>query len=378
MSRLSSSKKHSAPHVYTMRDIFGATLSREKALALIQSDDEAFCQFKTLSDASKDKILSFIQGNSGLKILNDKCFLRIMNPILYPERLNSMLSAILEEPVRVHAILPRQGNILTENSSYVIMDILVELENGTIINVEVQRVGYYFPGARSTCYLSDLIMRQYSKVRTEKGKDFSYNHLKPTILIVLMEHSSRNFTAVSPHYIHREQVSYDSGAVLKSLTHTIYISLDTFRSVVHNIDTELDAWLTFLGSDDPADIVKLINTYPEFLDYYKEILEFRRNPKELMFMYSEILAQMDRNMEKYMADEMQAQINAQKAELDKNRIELDKNRIELDKNRIELDKSRIELNKTHSQLNECHNTIDTLQSQLNAALSELAALKTSQ
>lgn len=322
MSDVSLSETLYSPHVYTMQDIFGDSISREEALSIIQSDPEAFSKFESLSAKSKDKILSFIQGNSGLKILNDKCFLRIMNPTLYPERLNSMLSAILGERVCVRAILPREGNVMSENSSHVIMDILVELENGTIINVEVQRVGYYFPGARSSCYLSDLIMRQYNKVRSEKGKDFSYNDLKPTILIVLMEHSSANFAAVSPNYIHREQISYDSGATVKTLTHTIYISLDTFHSVVHNISTELDAWLTFLGSDDPADIVKLINNYPEFMDYYREILEFRRNPKELMFMYSEILAQMDRNMEKYMADDMRAQINAQNEKIKRMQTEL--------------------------------------------------------
>ncbi len=357
---------------YTIHDVFGDSISREEALSIIQSDPDAFSRFKSLSTKSKDKILSFIQGNSGLKILNDKCFLRIMNPSLYPERLNSMLSAILGEQVRVHAILPREGNIMSENSSYVIMDILVELENGTIINVEVQRVGYYFPGARSSCYLSDLIMRQYNKVRSEKGQDFSYNDLKPTILIVLMEHSSANFAAVSPNYIHREQVSYDSGATVKTLTHTIYISLDTFHSVVHNISTELDAWLTFLGSDAPADIVKLINNYPEFMDYYREILEFRKNPKELMFMYSEILAQMDRNMEKYMADDMQAQINAQQTILETQQTELEAQQTKLEAQQTKLEAQQTKLEAQQTELDTTKTELNNVKAELAAALAELS------
>jgi hypothetical protein len=96
-----------------------------------------------------------------------------------------------------------------------------------------------------------------------------------------MESSSKEFLKVAPCYIHRELHSYDSGADITNLSHTIYISLDTFRSVVHNISTELDAWLMFFSSDEPTDIVKLVNAYPEFRYLYQDITEFRREPKEL-------------------------------------------------------------------------------------------------
>ena len=62
------------------------------------------------------------------------------------------------------------------------MDIVVKTESGAIVNVEMQRIGYYFPGERSSCYTSDLIMRQYSAVRAKKGLDFSYSDLKPVTL----------------------------------------------------------------------------------------------------------------------------------------------------------------------------------------------------
>ena len=34
-----------------------------------------------------------------------------------------------------------------------IMDIVGELESGALANVEIQKVGYRFPGQRSACYL---------------------------------------------------------------------------------------------------------------------------------------------------------------------------------------------------------------------------------
>ncbi len=41
------------------------------------------------------------------------------------------------------------------------MDIVVELEDGSIANVEAQKIGYAFPGQRSACYSADLLLRQY-------------------------------------------------------------------------------------------------------------------------------------------------------------------------------------------------------------------------
>ena len=79
--------------------------------------------------------------------------------------------------------------------------------------------------------------------------------------------------------------------------------------MIENIDTPLDAWLTFLSSDAPADIVKLVHAFPEFAEYYRDIREFRKNPKELIHMYSEVLAEMDRNTVMYMCEDMQNQYN---------------------------------------------------------------------
>ena len=70
----------------------------------------------------------------------------------------------------------------------------------------------------------------------------------------------------------------------------------------------MEAWLTFLSSDDPERIVQLVNTYPEFLDCYQDIVKFRIHPKELIAMYSEALLILDRNTSQLMIEDMQATI----------------------------------------------------------------------
>ena len=86
------------------------------------------------------------------------------------------------------------------------------------------------------------------------------------------------------------------------------ISLDPFRSVVQNIDTEQKAWLSFLTADDPDEIVQLVNAYPEFLPCYRDIISFRRRPKDLITTFSDALREMDRNTEIYMVEQLAKEV----------------------------------------------------------------------
>lgn len=196
------------------------------------------------------------------------------------------------------------------------MDILVELSNKSLVNVEMQRIGYDFPSERSFCYGADLLVRQYDILRTEQGNKFSYRNIRPVYVIVLMESSPQPFQKVPEQYIHRSRMIYDTKLKMNNLLNFIYISLDIFREVPHNKLTELEAWLYFLGSDSPQDIIRIIQKYPLFRQLYQEIVNFRYQLKELITMYSEALRIMDENTVFYMVDELKAQLAKQKAEKD--------------------------------------------------------------
>ena len=98
----------------------------------------------------------------------------------------------------------------------------------------------------------------------------------------------------------------------KSQNNSITLSNLSFE-VSQNIDTKLQAWLTFLSSDEPKDILNLITHYPEFAEYYKDIVAFRKKPKELISMYSEALAILNHNTELYMINELQNSIKEKDA-----------------------------------------------------------------
>ena len=108
----------------------------------------------------QEKLLDFIQGVRGLKITYDAFFKHVMNPDAHPERLESFLSAVLEQEVSVYRVLPLEGVRMADSGSFVIMDIAVELDGGAMVNVEIQKIGYLLPGERASCYLSDFVMRE--------------------------------------------------------------------------------------------------------------------------------------------------------------------------------------------------------------------------
>ncbi len=88
-----------------------------------------------------------------------------MNPEYVPQRLSDFLSCMLGQKVRVIRAIPTDSTRLADESVLLAMDIVVELEDGSIANVEMQRIGYLFPGQRSACYSADLLLRQYKRLR---------------------------------------------------------------------------------------------------------------------------------------------------------------------------------------------------------------------
>lgn len=232
-----------------------------------------------------------------------------MNPDTRPERLNNFLSTILGRTVKILKVLPNESARIAAESSLLVMDIVVQFEDGSIANVEVQKIGYLFPGERSACYSADMLLRQYKRVRRELGKKFHYRDIKKVYTIVLFEKSNSVFKSFSKDiYIHRFQQQSDSGIELNLLQEYTFICLDIFDDIIHNegrkIDGRLEEWLVFLKEDDPDMIIKLLEQNSEFRDIYEEIYNICRNSERMMGMFSKELEILDRNTVKLMIDEL--------------------------------------------------------------------------
>ncbi len=153
-----------------LKEYFPMIREREEVLAEIAKSDMLQTTFDSWTKEQQEEFLNICTGAKGLKLLYDGFFKEVMNPEYVPERFNDLLSGLLGQRVRVVKVLPNDSVRIADESSLLIMDIVVELEDGSIANVEMQKIGYLFPGQRSACYSADLLLRQYKRVRGEKQK----------------------------------------------------------------------------------------------------------------------------------------------------------------------------------------------------------------
>lgn len=273
--------------------------------------------FSLLPDFLQEEMIAFCMGNRGLKITYDPFFKYIFHPVHKEGRLAEVLSLILQEDVEIVDVLPVETDRFAEKGSLLIMDILVKLKSGAYANVEIQKVGYRFQGERCACYSSDLLMRQLSRKRAEakrQKKEFSYKSLQKVYTIVLMERVPAEYWKIPDKYIHHAKQSFDTGLKLDLLQEYFIIPLDVFRQMRHNGLNKLEAWLYFIGSDEPKDIYRVIEAFPEFKEYYNELLMLRYKKRELIEMYDvyrEALRAADEGTVKLMIGEQLQQIEAQ-------------------------------------------------------------------
>ena len=356
-----------------LKQYFPMIREREDIKQEIYENPKLLEKYREWDEEQQEEFLDYCTGVKGVKILYDAFFKEIMNPENTPERLNELLSLLLGQSVTIKRVLPGDSTRLADEQSLLIMDILVELADTSLANVEVQKIGYRFPGQRSACYSSDLLLRQYKRVKGEKKKAFSYKDIKSVYTIVFFETSIKEFHEYPQNYIHKFKQQSDTGLELELLQKYVFIPLDIFRTIYHNnvksngkngggnCWNRTEAWLTFLSTDEPEIIIELIRQYPEFKEMYEEIYVMCQNVEKVMEMFSKELIQLDRNTVQYMIDEMQDTIDVQKEKIDTQKEELEAKQETIDSQKATIDTQKEELEAVRHRLREMAEKLEQLE-----------------
>ena len=359
-----------------LQQYFPLIRTREEIKAEIMRRESLAEMFYSWEKESREEFLDFCSGAKGVKMMYDFVSKEVLNPESHRERVNDFLSLLLDQKVRILEVLPNDGTRLAEESTLMIMDIVVELEDGSIVNLEIQKIGYMFPGERSACYSADLLLRQYKRVQMRmKKKDKHsrnyYKEIKDVYTIVLFEHSPGEFHEVSDTYIHRFEQSSDSGVRLNLLQKYLFVSLDIFSRIKHNeskmiqLDNRMEAWFAFLSMDDPEDIIAILEQYPDFREMYEQIYEICRNMEDIMGLFSEELAEMGHNTAEYMVDVMHRQLEEKKEELQSKSEELQSTNEKLQSKTQELQNTSDRLQNTEAELQKLRSAYEELLKKVN-------------
>ena len=157
----------------SLKEYFPLIRERWEILAEISEDKQLSDIFNRWRTEQQEEFLDFCTGARGVKLLYDSFFKEVMNPEYDAGRLEDFLSELLKQRVKIVKILPNDSVRIAMENSLLITDLVVELADGSLANIEIQKIGYLFPGERAACYSADLLLRQYKRIRDEKKKKFS-------------------------------------------------------------------------------------------------------------------------------------------------------------------------------------------------------------
>ncbi len=116
-----------------LKNYFPMIRTKNEILQEIRQNENLNNVFNSWREEQQKEFLDFTSGIKGVKILYDAFFKEIFNPENKPERLETLLSLLLGQKVKIKRILPGDSSRLADESSLLLMDILVELEDAMSI-----------------------------------------------------------------------------------------------------------------------------------------------------------------------------------------------------------------------------------------------------
>ena len=295
--------------------------NREDIIHTLKNDAFLYPKFRKLTGELRERMIDFLSGTKTLPLTYDPFFKKLFNPDIYPDRLAGFISSILKRKVKIKGILTQEDSQL-QGTSLLIMDIIVELEDGSIANVEIQKISYLFPAQRMSCYSADLLLRQYARVKGIKGESFTYNDLKKVYTIIIFENSPAELKreAVKDYYVHFGRTVFDSEIQMDMLQEFYLIPLDVFQKSYYSKAkkelSELNGWLALLSTDDVNRLDELVSDYPHLEGIIADMAGYLDKPQEVVGMFSEALKILDENTVHYMMDEMQKDIDSKNEQIE--------------------------------------------------------------
>ena len=130
--------------------------TKKELFERIQSDKELALEYASWKGKYQQEFLDFCTGEKGVKVLYDSFFKEVLHPEYAAGRLEDWLSVVLGERVTILTVLPNDSTRIADETSLLVTDIVVELEDGS-------------RHAGSTCRLHadhlDLWIQQFCKRR---------------------------------------------------------------------------------------------------------------------------------------------------------------------------------------------------------------------
>ena len=337
--------------------------------AMYQINGDSLClstyQYLKKNEEWVGRYEDFLKGRRSLPLLYDPFFKKIFNPVERRDRLSELVSCLLGQKVTVLEVFPNEDSQFL--GVMIIMDMVVLMADGSIANIEIQKISYDFPAERISCYSADLVLRQYKMITGKNANSMngsskpSYKDMRKVHTIILFEDSNKSLISDIDKalYFHVGKTKFNTGIKIELLQDFVLVSLDTFKKYRYSdikegrteiTDYDYDRtqyndelvsekmkrdrlkFLSLFVAETPQEIDRLIEIFPDLESVRRDINEYLERPGEVLSMFSESLRILDRNTAELMVDRMKDEIvdlKEQKDELTGHINELQEQKAEL-------------------------------------------------
>ena len=86
--------------------------TEQECLAELRKHPRSYFAYQNMTQEWKNRFLEFMEGTKTLPLTYDPFFKKLFNPDIYPERLSSLISSIIDIRVTVQCILSNEDSML--------------------------------------------------------------------------------------------------------------------------------------------------------------------------------------------------------------------------------------------------------------------------
>lgn len=370
------------------------------AMCKINGDSLCLSTYKYLKKNEEwiGRYEDFLKGKKSLPLLYDPFFKKIFNPVERRDRLSELVSCLLGQKVTVLEVFPNEDSQFL--GVMIIMDMVVLMADGSIANIEIQKISYDFQAERISCYSADLVLRQYKMITGKNESSMngsskpSYKDMRKVHTIILFENSNKSLISQVDKalYFHVGKTQFNTGIKIELLQDFVLVSLDTFKKYRYSdiregrikiTDYDYDSsqydepvsekmkqdrlkYLSLFVAETPQEIDRLIEIFPDLESVRQDINEYLERPGEVLSMFSEALRILDRNTAELMVDRMKDEMEALQVQKDELTGEID----ELKEQNNELSGKNNELSVKNDELSVKNNDLQAEIEQLKKLLAE--------
>lgn len=327
------------------------------AMCKINGDSLCLSTYKYLKKNEEwiGRYEDFLKGKKSLPLLYDPFFKKIFNPVERRDRLSELVSCLLGQKVTVLEVFPNEDSQFL--GVMIIMDMVVLMADGSIANIEIQKISYDFQAERISCYSADLVLRQYKMITGKNESSMngsskpSYKDMRKVHTIILFENSNKSLISQVDKalYFHVGKTQFNTGIKIELLQDFVLVSLDTFKKYRYSdiregrikiTDYDYDSsqydepvsekmkqdrlkYLSLFVAETPQEIDRLIEIFPDLESVRQDINEYLERPGEVLSMFSEALRILDRNTAELMVDRMKDEMEALQVQKDELTGEID-------------------------------------------------------